>query len=146
MIVVPVTPDPVATLRSLFLARAAAAGDDAPVLRSTHAAGEEPPFALLRDAGDSHERNAPVLNPARVSVSQYELTSAAAARRLRRLAALVHGFGPTTVELEEEDGGTVLVFKVFNETGVQEPVQEPDTNWWVATAAFDVHMTDRSVG
>jgi hypothetical protein len=144
-LVVAVTPDPVMAFEAIVAARAAYAGDSAPVLRSTRAEGDVPPFALIRDAGERLERNAPVLNPARVSVSQWELTSAAAARRLRRISALVHGFGPTEVALATEDGGTVVVFKVFNETGVQPPVQDPETRWWVATAAFDLYMTDRAV-
>ncbi len=141
-----VSPDPVATLRSIILGLAETAGDDAPVIRSRRAPGDVPPFTLLRDAGELRARHAPVRRPARVSAQLFGLDEADAARRYRRFSDLVHGYGPAIVELEDEDGGDVGVWKVFDETGVQAPLQEPDTGWWVAGGVFDLYMTDRSVG
>ena len=142
---VAVTPDTVVTLRQLLLDRAAAAGDDEPVIRSRRAPNEEPPFTLLKEAGELRARHAPVLNPARVTVSAYALTDTEAVRRYRRHAGLVHGFGPAIVSLEAEDGGDVGVWRVFDETGPQRPIQEPDTGWWLVTGVFDLYMTDRAV-
>lgn len=145
MTTVAVTPDTVAVFRSILLARAADAGDPVPTLHSRREPGQAPPFALLRDAGERRARNAPVLSPARVSVQVFDETDVGAARRLRRFAGLLQGFGPVIVELDPADGGTVGVWRIFDETGVQEPLQEPVTNWWVARGTFDLYMTDRSV-
>lgn len=143
---VAVLPDVVATFRAVLVARAAAEGDAPSVIRSRRGEGDEPPYALLRDAGEVRERNAPVLSPARVGVQVFDLTDVAAARRYRRYSALLHGFGPTVVELDAEDGGDVGVWRIYDETGVQQPLQEPDTGWWVASGVFDLYMTDRGVG
>lgn len=143
--VVAIAPDTVAVFRALLLARAADAGDTAPVISSRRDPGVVPPFSLVRDAGERRARNAPVLNPARVAVQVFDETDTGAARRLRRIVGLLHGFGPAIVELEDADGGSVGVFRIFDETGVSEPLQEPVTNWWVARGTFALYMTDRSV-
>lgn len=146
MSLVAVIPDPIATFLALALARYAAEGDTPEKLRSRRNVDDVPPYGLLQEAGGQRARNAPVVNPARVSVRIYDTDDGAAARRYRRLSALLHGFGPVIVELDEADGGSVGVWRVFDETGVQAPVQEPDTGWWVAGGVFDLFMADRSVG
>jgi hypothetical protein len=142
-----VVPDTVATLNALLAARAAAEDVDVGTVRSRRAEGDEPPYTLLGEGGDIRPRgNAPVLNPARVGCRVFDLTDGGAARRYREISALLHRFGPARVELAAEDGGSVGIWKVFDETGVQAPLQEPETGWWVASGVFDLYMTDRGVG
>lgn len=136
--------DPVAAFRAVLVARAAATGETLGTVRSHRHDGDEPPYVLLREAGAPRERNAPVMNPARVAIQVFELDEAAAAAGYRRISALAHRAGPMTVDLD--DDGSVGVWKVFDETGVQTPVKDPDTGWWIAGGVFDLYMTDRSVG
>lgn len=141
-----IRPDVVAAFDAYLAAKASDAEVDPIVVRSTRATGDAPPFALARDGGERKARHAGVLNPARVAVQAFGLTSAGAARLLRLIAALVHDAGPLIVELEDEDGGRIGIWRVFDEIGVGEPLKEPETGWWVATGAFDLYMSDRAVG
>lgn len=143
---IPVTPDTVATLRQLLLDRCTAVGDTPPAIRSRRAPEDLPPFVLLVEAGEVRARHAPVLTPASVSLAVFDVSPQAAVRRYRRLAAIVHGQYPSVVELEAEDGGRVAVWKVFDETGPQGPVQEPDSGWWRVSGVFDLFMADRPLG
>lgn len=137
-------PEPVKVLRAILLARAAGTDlENVPFRSNDRDAGDEPPFGVVSQAGDGRIRSGGALLPARVSVSITAVTDYDAAALWRLASALLHGWGPVVVEV---DGDQVGVWKVFDETGLQRPVKEPDTGWWRAFGVFDVAMTDRAIG
>lgn len=142
-VAIPTAPDTVAVFRQLLLDRSSEAGDTPPVIRSVRAAGDEPPYTLAREAGEVRAKNAPVRPYARVAISVYDTDPGAAAARYRRFSMLLHGYGPAIVDGGD---GNVGVWRVWDETGPQPPVQEPATGWWVVGGVFDLVMTDRTLG
>jgi hypothetical protein len=133
-------PDPVALLRAILLERLDRTSQAiVPVIGNVRDADTEPPFYVASEAGSIHERSAPVLNPARVGLSAWALTEDAAAAAYRLAIDLLHRQGPLLI-----DGWGI--WKVFNETGLQRPLRDPDSSWWLATGVFDLYMTDRNVG
>lgn len=136
-------PDPVATFDAVLIARAVGTALENVPIRSDRAEGDEPPFAIATDGGWARARGAGALLPARVNLSVTAATDDQAAALWRLASALLHNWGPVTVDV---DGAQVGVWKVFDETGPQRPVQEPDTGWWRVFGVFDLTMTDRAIG
>jgi hypothetical protein len=134
------TPDPVATLRAILIARFEAASlEQPPIVGNVREGGDTPPFYVLSEAGEERARGAGVLLPARVGLSAWSLTEAGAVAGYRMASDLLHRTGPVTVD-------TTGVWKVFDETGVQRPLRDPDSGWWLAAGVFDLYMTDRAIG
>jgi hypothetical protein len=134
------SPDPVAVLRTILLERLTRTGQTVVhVVGSAREPGIEPPFYVAAEAGAIHETSAPVLNPARVTLTAWALTEDDAAAAYRLAIDLLHRQGPLVV-----DG--VGVWKVKDETGLQGALPDPDSSWWRASGVFDLVMTDRNVG
>lgn len=140
---VAVTPDPVATLRSVLLSRVSGTDlEDVAVRPNQPDAGDLPPYVVLAEGGDLHARGVGALLPARVALSVTAETDGQAASLWRLASALLHRFGPVSVVI---DGVRVGVWRIHDETGLQRPVQEPDTLWWRASGVFDLTMADRPI-
>ena len=134
------SPDPVAVLRAILLARLEATGQTAvTVVGNVRSAGVEPPFYVLSEAGALRARGPGAYSPARVGLSAWAATEDAAAAAYRLASDLLHRQGPLVV-----DGAGV--WKIFDETGLQRPLPDPDSDWWSASGVFDLVMTDRAVG
>jgi hypothetical protein len=142
-ITVAAAPDPVAILQSLLLMRAADAGDDTPVIRSRRAAGDVPPFSLLREAGNQRPRNAPVLNPARVALTVYDLDDDGATNRHRRFAQLLHGLRPG--DRRARSARTTSASGGSSTRPASRPRSRSPTRLVGRRRVFDLYMTDRSV-
>lgn len=134
------SPDPVAVLRSILLARLAATGQTVvPVVANVREAGGQVPFYVLSEAGALRARGPGAYGPARVGLAAWAATEDAAAAAYRLASDLLHRQGPLVV-----DGAGV--WKVFDETGLQRPLPDPDSDWWSAQGVFDLVMTDRAIG
>lgn len=132
-----VTPDPVALLRTILLEvveDTQLAG--MPIVSNVREDGQEPPFLVLAEAGSVPHPTLPLFQPARVSLTTWALTDGAAAEAYRVASSLLHRNGPFV----RDDVG---VFRIFDETGLQQPIKDPDTGWWRAFGVFDLHMVDR---
>ena len=138
-----VVPDPVATLRAVLIPRAVGTDLEGLPIRSKREEGDAPPFLVAREAGDLHHRSVGALLPARVNLSVVALDEDQAAALWRLASALLHRLGPLIVAV---DGADVGVWRIHDETGLQQPVQEPDTLWWRAFGVFDLTMADRAIG
>lgn len=138
-----VVPDPIAVLRAVLLGLVVDTDLEGLAIRDAREDGDSPPYVVLGEAGDRRLRSGGALWPARVEASLTAATKGEAAIKWRLLSALLHRHGPVTLTV---DGDRVGVWKVFDETGLQGPVQEPDTAWWRAFGVFDVYMTDRAIG
>lgn len=131
--------DPVAAFRDALLALApATAIDGVPVRTNERHAGDVPPYFVLAEGGDIQHRTAPVYNPARVNLSAWALDADQAVDLYRTASQLVHRTGPFI-----RNGAGV--FRIFAETGLQQPFEDPDTGWWRAFGVFDLVMVDRPV-
>jgi hypothetical protein len=131
--------DPVAAFRDALLALAPAtaiAGVD--VRTNKRHGGDSPPYFIVSEGGDIQHRTAAVYNPARVNVSAYGLNADQAVDLFRTASQLVHRTGPLI-----RNG--VGIFRIFAETGLQQPLEDPDTGWWRAFGVFDLVMVDRPV-
>jgi len=134
------SPDPVAVLRAVLLARMEVTAQAiVPVVANVREAGGTPPFYVLTEAGALRARSTGVLSPARVGLAAWALTEDAAAAAYRLASDLLHRVGPVTV-----DG--CGVWRIYDETGLQGALPDPDSSWWRASGVFDLVMTDRTVG
>lgn len=89
---------------------------------------------LLQEAGGIRAKNGlPAWNPYRVLVKAFGLDGEQAAKGLRIVSDLLHGRGPVTTPKGR-------LWKAFDETGPQ-LADEPDTDWAVRFAVFDLHIT-----
>lgn len=95
-----------------------------------------PPFYLVGEAGSIRHRTGPAYSPARASLTAVALTDREAADMYLAASELLHRLRPGT-----RDG--VGIFMVFDETGLQQPFQDPDTEWWRAFGVFDLVLADR---
>jgi len=136
-------PDPVATLRAVLISRVVDTDLEDVQIKDARQDGDEPPFGILAEGGDTRARSGGAMLPSRVSLSLTAVTAGQAARLWRLASAALHGAGPIRILV---DGEWVGVWRIFDETGLQRPVQEPDTAWWRAFGVFDVYMADRAIG
>jgi hypothetical protein len=130
--------DPVAALRDALLALAPSTALAAIPVRTEHLEAEAPPFFLVGEAGAIHHRTGPVYNPARINLSAWALDQDQAVEMYLTAAALLHRYGPVV-----RNG--IGIFRIFEETGLQQPFADPDTGWFRAFGAFDMVMVDRIV-
>ena len=129
--------DSVAFCRAHLAALAAGTQIEAvPVRASVREDGDEPPFFVMAEGGELAHPTLPLLQPARVELTSWGLTEGQAVTNWRVARALLHRSGPVVI-----DG--VGMFKAFDETGLQRPFQDPDTEWWRAFGVFDLHLVDR---
>ncbi len=130
--------DPVAALREVLLELVpTTALADVPV-RTKRQEGEAPPFILLGEGGTLHHRTGPVYNPARVNLSAWALDDDQAVEMYLTAAQLLHRLGPLV-------RSGVGIFRIYEETGLQQPFEDPGTGWWRAFGVFDLVMVDRIV-
>jgi hypothetical protein len=131
--------DPVAAFRDALLALAPATAIAGVAVRTNQRHdGDVPPYFVVSEGGDLQHRTAAVYNPARVNVSAYGLDADQAVDLFRTASQLVHRTGPLI-----RNG--VGIFRIFAETGLQQPLEDPDTGWWRAFGVFDLVMVDRPV-
>lgn len=131
--------DPVAAFRDALLALAPATAIAGVVIRTNKRhEGDSPPYFVVNEAGDIQHRTAPVYSPARVNLTAWALDADQAVDLYRTASQLVHRYGPLI-----RDG--VGIFRIFAETGLQQPFEDPDTGWWRAFGVFDLAMVDRIV-
>jgi hypothetical protein len=100
--------------------------------------GDEPPFLLVAEGGGIRHRTGPAYAPARASLTAFHMTDREAADLYLAASELLHRLRPGI-----RDG--VGIFKVFDETGLQQPFQDPDTGWWRAFGVFDLVLVDRLI-
>lgn len=131
--------DPVAVLRDLLLELApgsALAG--LPIRTTARHEGDAPPFVVLAEGGALRHRSGPVYAPARINLSAWALDADRAAELYRAASELLHRRGP----IVRNGAG---IFRIYDETGLQAPFEDPDTGWWRAFGVFDLVMVDRLV-
>lgn len=112
-----------------------------PVLTNERDEGDAPPYIVLNEAGDLHSGNLQANNPARVGITGVAMTDVAAAALCRTALMLLHEHPGASYTIDE------LVYSLHgagNETGVQQPLREPDTLWWRAFGVIDIWMADRA--
>lgn len=95
---------------------------------------DQPPFLLLEQAGEIHDRGLPAYLPARVSVTAFGLDEDQAILLYRAASDLFHRVGPVVI-----DG--VGMWKAFDETGPQ-PREETNTNWSARYGVIAIYMAD----
>ena len=131
--------DPVAAFRDALLALAPATAIDGVLIRTNKRHdGDAPPYLVVGEAGDIQHRTAAVYNPARVNLSVWGADADQAVDLYRTASQLVHRTGPFI-----RNG--MGIFRIFAETGLQQPLEDPDTGWWRAFGVFDLVMVDRPV-
>jgi hypothetical protein len=141
--VIETVPDPIAVLRAILLDRVVGTDLAGVAVRDAREEGDAPPYVVLNEGGDSRLRAGGALWPARVTLSVTAESKGQAAVLWRLASAALHRHGPERLTV---DGDQVGVWRIFDETGLQGPVQEPDTSWWRAFGVFDVYMADRAIG
>jgi len=130
--------DPVAAFREALLALApGTALADVPV-RSKQQQGEAPPFIRLSEGGAIRHRTGPAYKPARVNFSAWALDEGQAVELYLTASQLLHRHGPVV-----RNGAGI--FRIYDEMGLQQPFEDPDTGWWRAFGVFDLVMVDRPV-
>lgn len=100
--------------------------------------GDRPPLFLVAEAGGIRHRTGPAYAPARVSLSAFHDTDREAADMYLVASQLLHRLRPGI-------RAGVGIFKVFDETGLQQPFKDPDTGWWRAFGVFDLVLVDRVI-
>jgi hypothetical protein len=130
--------DPVATFREVLLGLVPATVLAAVPVVTKRAPNQAPPFIHVGEGGTIHHRTGPVYNPARVNLTAWALDEDQAVLFYLTAAQLLHRFGPVV----KSDVG---IFRIFEETGLQQPFEDPDTDWWRAFGVFDLVMVDRLV-
>jgi hypothetical protein len=130
--------DPVAAFREVLLDLLPATAFAGVAVRTRHEQDEAPPFYLAGEGGAIHHRTGPAYNPARVNLSAWALDQDQAAEMYLTAAQHLHRMGPLI-----KNG--VGIFRIFEETGLQQPFPDPDTGWFRAFGAFDLVMVDRIV-
>jgi hypothetical protein len=130
---------PIVAFRQLLLDLAPGTQlESLPILTVKRDPGVTPPFLLVAEAGSIRHRTGPAYAPARASLTAYEYTDRGAAELYLVASELLHRLRPGI-----RDG--VGIFKVFDETGLQQPFQDPDTEWWRAFGVFDLVLVDRLI-
>jgi hypothetical protein len=134
--------DPVGLARAALLAAAtgtALAG--VPIVSNKREEAVDPPYLTLSEGGDVHAGTLHAYSPARVSITAVAATDGAAAALCRLALLLLNNHAPATYTV---DGVLLELGGAADETGVQQPVQEPDTSWWRAFGVIDLWMADRA--
>ena len=130
--------DPLASFRDVLLVRIPGSSIEAIPVRTQHKEGEAPPFFLASEGGALRHRSVPLYAPARINLEAWALDEDQAVTMYLAAAQLLHRFGPIVIN-------GVVVFQIFEETGLQQPFQDPDTTWWRAFGVFDLTMADQIV-
>lgn len=130
---------PIVALRALLLELEVGTDiEGIPVVSVSRDEGMVPPFFLVAEAGSIRHRTGPAYAPARARLEAVHLTDREAVDMYLVASERLHRFGPAV-----RDG--VGIFKVFDETGPQQPFQDPDTSWWRAFGVLDLVLLDRVV-
>lgn len=130
---------PVVAFRELLVDVAAGTQIDGIAVRTVHRDPEDvPPLFLVSEAGGIRHRTGPAYAPARVSLTALHYTDREAVDMYLVASQLLHRLRPGI-----RDG--VGIFKVFDETGVQQPVKDPDAEWWRAFGVWDLVLVDRPI-
>jgi hypothetical protein len=132
----PTLVDSVAAFRDVLIDRIPGSSIEAVPVRTQHKEGEAPPFILLAEGGSIRHPSVPLYAPARVSLEAWALDEDAAVEMYLAAAQLLHRLGPLV-----KNG--VGIFRIFEETGLQQPFEDPDTGWWRAFGVFDLTMVDQ---
>lgn len=112
-----------------------------PVMTNDRDPGDAPPYIVLAEGGDLHFGTLQANNPARVQITGVATTDVAAAALCRAALMLLHDHGPAQFTV---DGLVLQFFGAGDETGVQQPLREPETLWWRAFGVIDIWMADRA--
>lgn len=130
---------PVVAFRELFVEVKAGTWIEDYAVRTLHRDPDDvPPFFLVGEAGSIRHRTGPAYAPARASLTAFDYTDRGAVDMYLAASQLLHRLRPGI-----RDG--VGIFKVFDETGVQQPFQDPDTEWWRAFGVFDLVLVDQPI-
>lgn len=111
------------------------------VMTNEREEGDTAPYILLSEGGDLHAGTLQANNPARVQITGVAATDVAAVALCRTALALLHDHGPASYTI---DGLAYKFHGAANETGVQQPLPEPETTWWRAFGVIDIWMPDRA--
>ena len=131
--------DPVAAFRDALLELAPATALANVAVRTNDRHDDDaPPFVVVSEGGAIHHRTGPAYVPARVNLSAWGIDADQAVELYLTAAQLLHRLGPLV-----RNG--IGIFKIFEETGLQQPFEDPDTGWWRAFGVFDLVMVDRIV-
>ena len=130
--------DPVAAFREALLAMAPTTALAGIPVTTKSQVGESPPFIRLSEGGAIRHRTGPAYKPARVNFSAWALDEGQAVELYLTASQLLHRAGPVV-----RNGAGI--FRIFDETGLQQPFEDPDTGWWRAFGVFDLVMVDRPV-
>jgi len=129
--------DSLASFRDVLLERVPGTALAAVTVRANaRHADDLPPFIVVSEGGALHHRTGPAYNPARVNFTAWALDADGAVEMYLTAAQLLHRLGP----LVKNGAG---IFRVFEETGLQQPFEDPDTSWWRAFGVFDLVMVDQ---
>ena len=131
--------DPLAAFREALLALApTTALADVPIRANERHDGDAPPFVVIAEGGAIRHRTGPAYAPARVNLSAWGNDADQAVELYLTASQLLHRYGPVV----RSGAG---IFRIFDETGLQQPFEDPDTGWWRAFGVFDLVMVDRPV-
>jgi hypothetical protein len=129
--------DSLASFRDVLLERVVGTAlADVAVRTNARRPDDMPPFIVVSEGGSLHHRTGPVYNPARINFSAWALDADQAVEMYLTAAQLLHRLGPVIVN-------GAGIFRIFEETGLQQPFEDPDTSWWRAFGVFDLVMVDR---
>lgn len=132
--------DPVAACRDLLLELATGSQIASRAVRTNARHDTDvPPYFVVSEGGAIRHKTGPAYAPARVNLSSWGLDADTAAEGYLVASQLLHRYGPVVL------ASGVGIFKVFDETGLQEPFEDPDTGWWRAFGVFDLVLVDRLV-
>jgi hypothetical protein len=139
------SPDPLEVFRAVLIARAVDTSlEEIPVRSNERDQDDVPPLLIASEAGALRHASVGAFMPARVGLSGYATTESGAAALYRTASDGLHRVGPLRISIP--DFGTVGVWRIYDETGMQRPVLDPDTGWWRAFGVFDIYMADRAIG
>jgi hypothetical protein len=131
--------DPLAAFRESLLALAPSTALASVAVRTNvKHADDVPPFVVIAEGGAIRHRTGPAYAPARVNFSAWGIDADQAVELYLTASQLLHRLGP----LVRNGAG---IFRIYDETGVQQPFEDPDTGWWRAFGVFDLVMVDRPV-
>ena len=128
--------DTVAAARDVLLSRIPGSSIEAVPVRTQHEQGEAPPFILVAEGGAIRLPSVPLYAPARANLEAWGLDEDQAVEIYLTAAQLLHRLGPLVIN-------GVGIFRIFEETGLQQPFLDPDTGWWRAFGVFDLTMVDQ---
>jgi hypothetical protein len=139
------SPDPIEVFRAVLIARAVDTTlEDVPIRSNERDQDDEPPYLIASEAGSLRHTSVGAFLPTRVGLSGYATTESGAAALYRTASDVLHRAGPLRISIP--DFGSAGVWRIYDETGLQRPVRDPDTGWWRAFGVFDMHMADRAIG